>query len=210
MKHFLWIATLVMASALANASTVYIESNALDTSNNSGEPTVDLSGPVPAHPAWGAAFSGSEWISYGPTGSPSDPGYFSPPNGTVVTFTTQFVLTGVITGAHLRVMADDTTSVVLNGHTIYAANLKPGPVCALGDIGCLRLTQGDFLSAALLPYLVDGTNTLSFGVVQVHGAAFGLDFKGDISTCSGETPEPATMALFAGGLIWLTRLRRFR
>lgn len=206
MKALFWIAAL-MVSIAAHATTVYIVSDALDTTNNSGAPTLDLTGWDQPNLAWGRAFPGSDWISYGPTGARSDPGYFSPPNGTVVTFTTQFVLSGDITGANLRVMADDTSSVVLNGHTLIAANLKKGPVCAQGAIGCLPWTEGDFTFAALAPFLIDGTNTLSFGVVQVNGSSFGLDFKGVVHTEGEETPEPATPALVAGGLFGFLMLR---
>jgi hypothetical protein len=201
------ITTLLMAGAFAHASTVYIVSNGLDTSNDSGDPTIDLPGSIPGQPAWAPPYAGTRWISYGPSGSSNGPGYFSPPNGTVVTFTTEFTLAGLITGGQLSVMTDDITSVMLNGHTLYAAILSPGAVCALDDLSCLSLAPGDFLSAALLPYLVDGTNTLSFGVMQVNGGVFGLDFQGDIGE---QTPEPATMAIFAGGLICLLLLRRRR
>ncbi len=209
MKTVFWM-TVLMVGAGAHAATVYVVSDALDTTNNSGDPTVDLTGGDHPNPAWGPAFRGSEWISYGPTGAPSDPGYFSPPNGTVVTFTTQFVLSGEITGGNLRVMADDTSSVILNGHRLIAANLKKGPVCAAGTIGCLPWTEGDFTFATLAPFLIDGTNTLSFGVVQVNGASFGLDFKGVVRTEGEQTPEPSTVGFVAAGLLALPVLRRGR
>jgi hypothetical protein len=204
------MAAVLMVSALAHASTVYVESNAVDTTNSTSHPTVDLAGAVPPAFVWGAAFPGSDWISYGPTGSTRDPGYFSPPNGTQVTFTTEFNLSGAITAASLLVMADDTSSVILNGHLIYADNLTTGFLCAPSAIGCLHMTEGDFTSAALLPYLSDGTNTLSFAVAQTGGGSFGLDFSGEITTQDAQAPEPSTVAILAGGLIYLALLRRRR
>ena len=200
MKIFLCL----FLSVAANATTIFIGSNAFDT-NNSGHATVDLSGALHPNPRWAPALPGSVWISYGATGDHDDPGYFSPPDGTDVTFTTTFTLTGAITGASLIVMADDTSSVILNGHTLMSAKLTPGPACAKGAIGCLVSTEGIFTLAALTPYLVDGPNTISFGVVQVHGSSYGLDFAGSVTT--SQTPEPATLALLAGGFLILAALR---
>jgi len=203
MKTIFCLAFLAVA---ANATTVYVDSDALTTANNSGFGTVDLSGTLNPNPLWAAALPGSDWISYGPTGSNTDPGYFSPPNGTVVTFTTLFTVTGPITTASLLVLADDTTSVVLNGHTLIAANLTPGTACANAPVGCLTSTEEVFNFAELAPYLVDGANELSFAVVQVGGSSFGLDFAGSVDPAP--TPEPSTVAFLGAGLAALVSRRR--
>jgi PEP-CTERM motif len=195
----------ISAVSLLNATTIFIDSNAFGTTNTSLHATVNLSGTLHPNPGWAAPLAGSVWISYGPTGDHSDPGYFSPANGTLVTFTTQFTLSGLITGANLTVLADDATSVVLNGHTLIAANAFPGPKCSSVPIGCLVSTEGVFGFAALSPYLVDGTNTLSFGVLQVAGSSYGVDFAGHVDDA---TPEPATLGLIGGGLLALATLRR--
>jgi hypothetical protein len=205
MKKLLILATLIYLSIVANATVLYVDSDTLSTINNSTHATVDLSGTLHPSPKWAAAFSGSQWISYGSTGDPTDPGFFSPPNGTVMTFSTTFILTGAITGGYLRVMADDSTSVVLNGHTLMTANLTPGSRCSSTPIGCMLSTEGIFMFSALAPYLVDGSNTFSFGVVQVSGSSFGLDFAGSVETSA--TPEPGTLALIAGGLLVFAILR---
>src|SRR5208282_2095494 len=106
---------LVVLSIAANATTIYLDSEASNTINNSGHATINLSGVLHPNPSWATPLPGSEWISYGSTGDHGDPGYFSPADGTLVMFTTQFTLSGEITAAILKVMADDSTSVILNG-----------------------------------------------------------------------------------------------
>lgn len=203
MKQLLCLACFALA---ANATIVSFDSNAQDTTNSTRFGTVDLSGNLHPNPAWAGAFPGSDWISYGSTGDHEDPGYFSPPDGTLVTFTTEFTLIGAITGGSLKVLADDSTSVYLNGHKLIAADLRPGGKCASDPIGCLLSTEGVFTFAELAPFLVDGVNTLSFGVVQTGGSSFGLDFAGKVD--DGATPEPATAAFIGAGLIVLAALRR--
>jgi hypothetical protein len=207
MKTLLLLALVCVA---AHATVVYIDSSAANTTNNSGHPTVDFTSRLLANPEWAPALPESDWISFGPTGDHNDPGYFSPRDGTAVTFTTKFVLTGAITGGSLDVLADDSTSVILNGHTLIAADLKPGTRCSSAPVGCLMSTEGVFTFAELSPYLVDGTNTLSFGVVQVGGSSFGLDFAGHIDDGSdqAETPETSTVALIGVGLVVVALLRR--
>jgi hypothetical protein len=204
MKFLLCITTLASLGITAHASTIYILSDALDTTNDSSNPTMD----IVRSAAWAPAFAGSDWISYGPTGAHTQPGYFSPPNGTIVTFTTQFTLTGLIVGGRLRVLADDTTSVVLNGHTLISPDLTFGSACAAKSIGCLVSTEGVFDFAALSPYLKDGINTLSFAVSQLGGSSFGLDFKGSVRTDPAQTPEPSAWAVIGGGLLCLAIFRK--
>jgi PEP-CTERM motif len=206
MKIFLWFSLI----GAANASTVFIDSGAFDT-NNSGHATVDLSGALHPNPGWAGALPGSEWISYGPTGNSHDPGYFSPPDGTDVTFTATFMLNGIITGGSLLVLTDDALSVTLNGHSLMSVDLPAAPPCAKGPSSCAISKERVSTFALLAPYLVDGANTLSFGVMQVAGSPFGLDFAGEVTTRrldTSETPEPATLALFGSGLLMLAALRR--
>lgn len=198
---------LLILSVAAHATIIFVDSEASNTLNDSGQPTVDLTGLLHPNSAWAGAFDGSDWISYGSTGASGDPGYFAPANGITVTFTTQFVLSGAINGAYLDVMADDSTSVVLNGHTLIAAVTTPGTTCSADPVGCLTSTEGIFTFAELGPYLFDGTNTLAFGVVQVGAYSFGVDFAGGIDDAAS-TPEPATVAIIGGGLVVLASLRR--
>lgn len=201
----LFLATLTLFSSAANATVIYLDSDAAGTTNNSSHATVDLSGDLHPNPTWPTALPGSEWISYGPTGDPTDPGYFSPPDGTEVVFTTTFFLTGTITAASLTVMADDFSSVILNGHRLKTVNLASDSSCS--NISIICSTDGVFTFSSLSPYLVDGDNTLSFGVVEINGPSFGLDFAGAI-TDDTETPEPSTLAFIGGGLIAVAAIRR--
>ncbi|MGA3202134.1 MAG: hypothetical protein ABSF12_06530 [Bryobacteraceae bacterium] len=184
--------------AAANATTVFIDSNAADTTNNSGHATVDM--------PWALALPGSLWISNDPEGEDRGPEFFSPVDETDITFVTMFTLSGAITGGGLTVLADDITSVILNGHKLPRADLTLGFACAKGPLWCLPPTAEVFTFAELAPYLVDGSNTLSFGVMQFTGSFFGLDFAGVVDTAALDpppTPEPSTLASISGGLLLL-------
>jgi hypothetical protein len=190
----------------ANATTVFIASNAADTTNNSGHATVDL-------PAWTLPLPGSLWISAEPEGEDRGPEFFNPVDETDITFVTTFTLSGAIAGAGLTVLADDITSVILNGHRLPRADLTLALACAKGPPWCLPPTAEVFTFAELAPYLVDGSNMLSFGVMQFTGSFFGLDFAGVVDTTALDpppTPEPSTLASIGGGLLLLAGLRARR
>ncbi|MFZ3217261.1 MAG: PEP-CTERM sorting domain-containing protein [Candidatus Acidiferrales bacterium] len=202
MKRFS-IAVLVIAviacATTASADSTQLASSAA-TTNNSGSATQVIS----PNPAWAAPLAGSSWISYANTGDPSAPGFIVVPNGTAVTFTQTFELEGAITGATLDVLADDTTAVWLNGMELAAANLGGSyPTCSSLPIGCLTGTMGVFDFAELQPYLVDGTNTLSFVVYQEAGSSYGLDYAGTVTT-----PEPGTLLLLGSGLFGIALTSR--
>jgi hypothetical protein len=194
---------MILSAAKADTIT-QIYSSATTTTNNSATQGLPKAGPtinIDQHPSWSAPLSGSNWVSFSTTGNPSDANFYTVPNGTAVTFAESFVLSGTITSAFLNVLADDTTSVVLNGTQIYGPDLTgPYPTCSITPIGCLNSTEGTFNSAALLPYLQDGMNTISFTVYQEGGSSYGLDYAGAITT---KTPEPGTMLLLGAGVVGL-------
>ncbi len=199
------ILPLLLLSCVAHASTITLTSSALNTQNQSNSPTINIS----PHPAWTPSFAGSNWISIAITGDPRDPGYVVLPNGTTVSFFQQFSIDGVADAANLSVLADDTTSVILNGHVMAMPFTTGGPVCAAQPIGCLTITRGDFTSAQLLPFIHSGVNTIQFDVLQHDLVSFGLDYSGSVSN----DPEPGTAWLVAGAgvLMWIViRKRRTR
>jgi hypothetical protein len=204
------LALLVVASGflLSAKADTFVASSAANTTNDSVTQGLVNAGPtqnIAPNPAWAPALPGSNWISYAITGDPSAPGYYVvAPDGTSVTFTQIFNLSGPITGGTLSVMADDTTNVVLNGTTIFSAALGGSyPTCSTVPVGCLTSTAATIDLTPYIGLLNQGSNTLAFTVYQENASSFGLDYAGTIST-----PEPGMFALLAfalGGLLLFVR-----
>ncbi len=208
LKKLALLAIAVSFALTANADT-FIASDAANTTNDSGTQGLVNAGPtqdIAQHPAWAAPLPGSSWISYAVTGDPSLSNYYVVPNGTSVTFSQTFNLDSPATGGTLSVMADDTTSVILNNVTIYAAALGGSyPTCSSQPIGCLTSTAATIDLSAFLNDFNTGLNTISFQVYQEAGASFGLDYAGTVST-----PEPGMLAMLGIGLAGLFLLGRRR
>jgi hypothetical protein len=193
---------LVAGSFLLTAKAdTFVASSAVNTSNDSISQGLTNAGPtqnISPNPTWAPALPGSNWVSFADTGNPSDLGFYAvTPNGTSVTFAQTFTLYGPAYGGSLTVMADDTTSVALDGTTLFSANLGGSyPNCSNVPIGCLTTTAK---TIDLTPYIglfnANSTNTLSFQVYQEAGSSFGLDYAGTIST-----PEPGMLAMLVLGL----------
>ena len=200
----------VMAGALSsfamcsNAASLYLYSSAAETMNNSGMATVN----IPKNPAWAGALPGSNWVSFEQSGDPSAAGFVSPPNGTVVAFTDTFTVNGTPTDGILNVLADDSTSVILNGVTLVAEASQSGNsynTCSNNSIGCLAITEGN---VTLNGALKQGVNTLTFEVAQRDGSSFGLDYAGTVNYTAAAAPEPASFSLLGLPLIGLFLKKR--
>src|ERR1700682_4671702 len=198
----------ILLSIAAHAATITFSSVGTATDPNQTNSTGMNTIPIAKHPAWANPLPGSQWVSYGITGDPNAPGYFVVPDGTIVTFTQTFFLAGTPLIGSVGVMADDSTSVILNGMVLMAEAPQAGNTyltCSDFPIGCLSPTTVDLTSA-----LHSGSNTLQFQVAQRHMVAFGLDYSGSASAMTS-TPEPTTLALFGFGLAgWSLMLVRRR
>lgn len=197
-------------SARADVITLSSNGSTINTgeTNSSGLPTIL----IPPHPAWASALDGSAWVSHvNQTGDPHSPDYVVIANNVVVTFNHTFTLNGPAVAGSLTVRADDSTSVLLNGFVLAseAVMAENGyPTCSRFPIGCTVATQRTFTIAELSPFLVNGVNTLSFGVAQRAGGSFGLNYSGSIST--DPIPEPATLTLLGTSLVGLAGAVRRR
>ncbi len=206
MKTSSIIKSAVLAAALStfaicsNADPIFLYSNATETANNSGSATVN----IPKNAAWAGPLPGSSWVSYVQSGDPNADGFVTVPNGTVVAFTDTFTITGTPLDGILNVLADDSTSVILNGVQLVAEANQSGngyATCSDSTIGCLAITEGN---VNLTGTLLSGVNTLEFDVAQRDGGSFGLDYAGTVN----ETPEPATFSLLGLPLIALFLKKR--
>jgi hypothetical protein len=171
-------------------------------SNNLGD-TVAIS----QHPGWATPYDGTSWVSYGTTGNPSAPGYFVPSNGTVVNFYDSFWLSSTtdVTG-WMRVMADDSASIYLNGTLLMPEAPMAGntyATCSDKPVGCLESTA---VLLDITPLLQQGNNSLLFNVAQRHGSSLGLNYIGEVN----QVPEPASMMLIGTGLIGIAARARKR
>lgn len=171
------------------ADSVLLFSSATETANNSSSATVN----IPPNPAWAGPLTGSSWVSYVQSGDPSRTDFVLVPNGTQVTFSDTFTINGSPLSGSVNVLADDTTSVTLNGFLLMAQANGSGntyATCSDTTIGCLTVTEGN---VSLSGQLLSGLNTLDFTVAQRNGSSFGLDYAGVVNYAP--TPEPSALAL---------------
>lgn len=137
--------------------------------------------------------SSAVWVSYANTGVGS--GSVIPANSaSFLMQVTETINVSPINNVllNLKVWADDTAGVYLNGNLIFAPNFTNN-ICANGPIGCQTNEPGVFN----LLLAAGSTNTIDIQVYQRGGSTFGLLYAGSTK----EAPEPSTIALIAMALL---------
>jgi hypothetical protein len=217
---FLTIIGMAMISS-ARADSLTLAS--VGTSANPGQ--TNSSGatlPIAKNVDWAPALRGSSWVSFAQTGDQNNSQFTVVPIGTVVSFFDVFNLDQPTIGGTLRIMSDDSTTVILNGAAICAEKLPRGD----NDATCSEIEIGFERAVSIhIPrnLLHLGANTLEFRVTQQRGNSFGLDYVGTVSfvgppyqgyalpygTSGGSpisVPEPSSLAMFAAGIVILAAL----
>jgi hypothetical protein len=168
---------------------------------------------ITPHPVWEMNHADAKWVSFALTGDSQtqipiddmvDPDYDL---SATANFHELFNLSGIVNSAFVRVWADDTSAVYLNGSLIQAPNAVQDNACAAGSISC-EPHEGLLIDLKATGKLRSGSNVLTFSVFQRGNGPFGILYEGSADTTA--TPEPASIALLGGGLMSLVYYARRR
>jgi hypothetical protein len=138
---------------------------------------------------------GGKWISFADTGE----GGIVVPNTDLAWPTAWFQETFYLTSPtniNVRVWADDTAAVYMNGQLIHAANPNQDGACAAGVIGCVSSEGLNVNLSAPLLNIGSGSagfNSFVVAAYQRGGNGFGVMYEATV-------PEPATLAFFGLGI----------
>ena len=206
MKKLLLILTTALTAGHAATISVNFASDLVSEANSLTGANVA----VVADLHWATPPAGAFWVSYANTGA--GPGSFSPANSTTVPlaiFSEYFTLPFSGNTGSVRIWADDTANLFLDGLQVGPpANFTQG-ICAIGPLGC---EPGEFVDVSLNG-LSSGSHTLAVAAYQVGSGPFGVMYSGLVQSQDrprSDTPEPSTwilMALGAGALA-LARWRK--
>jgi hypothetical protein len=164
---------------------------------------------IERYPAWqqnNPDGTNAVWVSYADTGWKQ--GTLAPPNGSLANPDgTAVIMTvwerfwaGPGDTLSLKVWADDTARVGIDGKTVFGENLTQS-VCADGPIGC----QSSEFGLVNYTFTTSGLHLLTFDVFQVGRDTeadvnpFGLLYAGGVTS----VPEPSSLLLLGIGLVGL-------
>jgi hypothetical protein len=164
---------------------------------------------VAAHPLWRPA-GAAQWVSYADTGFAGS--VLTPASGISTVFT---VFESFVASAgsilNMKIWADDTARVLIDGVELIPANFSQS-ICAAGSIGC---EPDEFGSIVDYLFATSGIHTVSLEVFQVGTGTntssnpFGLLYEGTVdiedTVDLSRVPEPAALALFGLGLVFVAR-----
>jgi hypothetical protein len=196
---------LALTTALASAETIQLGSYQTGGSNlgNNNTAVAYIGSPTTTYAlnpgtVWAPAGPNSVWVSNNSGSGPG--GGVVLPAGNYSYTTTFTTLAGNTYTGSVWVLADDTTSILFNGHVVASAGvLGSNAHCADGTPNCNIPTLITLPST----FFLTGVNTLQFDLQQTIASA-GLDFYGSATGAVGSAPsvpEPGTLFLLGTGLI---------
>lgn len=151
---------------------------------------------ITEHPAWqdnNPLGNGAVWVSSSNSGLNG----ISVPNSSVTPYM-RIIEEFVGNAFTLKIWADDTAAVFVNGVEIIGENLTQG-TCAAGIIGC----EPNEFGLVTMSWSNVALRTIQIDVYQTGGSVSGTLYSGSFSV-----PAPAPLALLGLGLVGIAFFRR--